>query len=146
MYGEISSTIQTRKGKNMIKNIRKDEMIACVNCYKLLKECVCFENIENRELICNKLNEIRAYRSHMSAELYSRLEEFIEDVIKPIVFDADYFSFLRKEEFGSLDKDGHFVINSESSLENIIFLMYHHTLDLNQKVDEFASNSLKLKL
>lgn len=121
-------------------------MVACVNCYKLLKQCVCFENIENRELIVNKLNEIRAYRSHMNVELYSRLEQFIQDVIKPIVFDADYFSFLRRDEFGALDQEGHFLINSESSLEGMIFLMYHHTLDLNQKVDEFASNSLKLKL
>lgn len=130
----------------MTKDIRKDEMVACVNCYKLLKECVCFENIENRELICNKLNEIRGYRSHMSTELYSNLEQFVQEVIRPIVFDADYFSFLRKDEYGAVDEEGHFVINSENSLECMIFLMYHHTLELNQKVDEFASTGLKLKL
>lgn len=110
-----------------------------MGCYKLLEECVSFEHIEDREFICRNLNLVKDYKKSISEEAYAEIEAFINEIIKPIVYDADYFDFLRKPEYGSYNEQGHFVINSDSSLEMIIFNMYHHTLSLNEKLLEMIS-------
>jgi len=117
---------------------------AVVACYRLLKECIVFENIEDGEFICKNLNMIKEFRGMLSSEMYSHIEQFINDVIKPIVYDADYFAFLKRAEFGSLNEEGHFVINSDRSLEMMIFLLYEHTLELEKQLDEFASKYLNM--
>jgi len=65
---------------------------------------------------------------------------------RPIVYDTNYFDFMIREEFGDYDENGHFVINSDHSLEMMIFLLYDRTLKLDAKIDEFASKQLNLKL
>lgn len=128
----------------MVKKCNKEIETALIECHILLNECVLFKNIENKELICNNLNMLREYRNRLPEDIYSQIDQFAKDVVAPIAFDADYFSFLRREEFGECNDKGHFVINSERSLETMIFLMYHHSLSLAEKVNRFATEVLKL--
>ena len=125
----------------------KDKMIMksseIMACYKLLEECVSFIHIEDKEYICKNLNLIKEYKNDISKEAYSDIEKYVKDVIRPIVYDVDYFEFLRKPEYGSIDEKGHFVINSDRSLETIIFLMYDHTLELNKQLQEMISEYIK---
>lgn len=110
-----------------------------MGCYKLLEECISFEHIEDKEYICRNLNLIKDYKGSIPDKAFGEIEDFVNEVIKPIVYDADYFEFLRKPEYGSRNEQGHFVINSDSSLEMIIFNMYHHTLSLNERLLEMIS-------
>ena len=127
-------------------NKKDDVALASAECHKLLKECISFDNIEDKELICKNLNRIKDYRSKLSDAMYSHIEKFVNETIKPIVYDVDYFNFLKRDEFGSYNDEGHFVINSDHSLEMMIFLMYEHTLELNVKLDEFVSKHLYLNI
>lgn len=115
-----------------------------VDIHRLLKECIIFDNIENREFICRNLNLIKDYKKDISEEMYSAVESFINETIKPIVYDTNYFDFMIREEFGEYDEKGHFVINSDRSLEMMIFLLYERTVELGDKLDEFASKHLYL--
>ena len=126
--------------------VNNEVALAIVECHRLLKECLVFDNIENKEFICKNLNRLKDYRSKLSDEMYSHIEKFVEDIIKPIVYDVDYFDFIKREEFGSYNDKGHFVINSDCSLEMMIFLMYEHTLELNEQLEEFASKYLYLNV
>lgn len=121
---------QTNKNANITLTIKK--------CHSILKECVSFDNIEDKEFIYNKLNIIKGYQNALPNEVNSKLDKFIKETIYPIIYDADYFSFLKRAEYGSYNENGHFEINSEHSLEMMIFLLYEHTLKLGNKIDEFA--------
>ena len=85
-----------------MKRINKKEAIE--KCYKFLKECIEFENIEDRKFIFKNLTKIEGYREKLGEDTYLHIQQFINETIKPIVFDADYFSFLKRDEFGSFDK------------------------------------------
>jgi hypothetical protein len=128
----------SQKGHSLKKklDVKSPEIMAC---YKLLEECVSFEYIEDEQYICRNLNLIKDYKKVISQEVYADVEAYIEETIKPIVYDFDYFDFLKKPEYGSYNEQGHFVINSDSSLEMMIFGMYHHTLSLKEKLLEMMS-------
>ncbi len=126
--------------------LNNKEKIAIVEIHKLLKECIVFDNIEDREFICKNINQIKDYKGVVSDEMYSAVESFIKDVIRPIVYDTNYFDFMIREEFGDYNEEGHFVINSEHSLEMMIFLLYERTLELGEKLDDFASKHLYLNV
>ena len=130
----------------MHKNITEDGAKTIVEIHRLLKDCIVFENIEDREFICRNINLIKAYKKDVSEEMYSAVETFINDEIKPIVYDTNYFDFMIRENFGEYNDEGHFVIFSDSSLEMMIFLLYERTLELGEKLDEFASKHLYLNI
>lgn len=128
----------------MRKNITEDGAKAIVEIHRLLKDSIIFDNIEDREFICNNINLIKDYKKTVPEEIYSAVEKFIHDEIKPIVYDTYYFDFMIHEDFGEYNDEGHFVINSEHSLEMMIFLLYERTIELGEKLDKFASKHLYL--
>ncbi len=119
---------------------------AIIEIHRLLKDCIIFDNIEDREFICRNLNLIKDYKNDISEEMYLAVETFINETIKPIVYDTNYFDFMIREEFGDYNEEGHFVINSDRSLEMMIFILYERTLELGEKLDEFASKHLYLNI
>ena len=131
-----------------MKNIELNNEVAkaIAEIHRLLKECIVFDNIEDREFICKNLNLIKEYKGIVSDEMYSAVEGFVTDVIRPIVYDTNYFDFTIREEFGAYNEEGHFVINSDRSLEMMIFLLYERTLELGEQLDEFASKHLYLNI
>ena len=130
----------------MKEKINSEGAKAIVEIHRLLKDCIIFGNIEDREFICKNLNLIKDYKNDIPQEMYSAVESFITETIKPIVYDTNYFDFMIREEFGNYDEKGHFVINSDRSLEMMIFLLYERTLELGEKLDEFASKHLYLNI
>lgn len=118
------------------------EAVIVVEIHKLLKECIEFENIENSDFIYKNLNLINGYKKALSDEMCKQLDKFIEDTIQPIVDDDNYFSFLHSSEFGSFNDEGIFEINSEHSFKMIIALMCKHIIELDEKLDKFASKHL----
>lgn len=130
----------------MNKSVTNESAKAIVEIHRLLKDCIIFDNIEDREFICRNLNLIKDYKNDISDEMYSDIESFINEIIEPIVYDTNYFDFMIREDFGDYNEEGHFVINSDSSLEMMIFLLYERTIELGEKLDEFASKHLYLNI
>lgn len=122
-----------QKMKKMFRS-KRHEGNDIVASYKLLEECIDYEHIEDEEYILGNLQIVRDYKPMLPLELQNDIEEFIETIVYPVVFDRNYFSFLNRPEFGDINEEGHFVINSEKSLEMMIFLMYEHTLELHEKL------------
>ena len=105
-----------------------------VYIFMLLSECVHFEHIEDTEKILQNLGYARENIYSLPKEFRTEVEQFIEEVINPIIYDMNYFDFLHKAEYGEFSSEGHFVINSERSLEMIIYEMYNHTIELHEKL------------
>ena len=96
--------------------------------------------------IQSNLNLIKDYKGLITDEMYSAIENFIDSAIRPIVYDTNYFDFIKRDEYGEYDENGHFIINSDRSLEMMIFLLYERTLELREQLDEFASEYLSLNI
>ena len=122
------------------------EAVIVVEIHKLLKECIDFDNIENADFIYKNLDLINGYKKALSNKMCKQLDKFIEETIEPIIADEEYFSFLHSEEFGTYNKEGIFEINSEHSAKMMIALLCKHTIELDEKLDEFASKYLYQKV
>lgn len=128
------------------KSIKKADYLKTsdvVYIFMLLSECVHFEHIEDVEKIMENLYYVRENIYSLPKELRAEVEQFIEEVIEPIIYDLDYFNFLHKAEYGEFNSEGHFVINSERSLEMIIYEMYNHTIELHEKLLKVFSKHIK---
>ncbi len=130
----------------MSKKIKKADFLSTseiVYIFMLLSECVHFEHIEDAEKIMENLGYIRENIYSLPKEFRAEVEQFIEEVIHPIIYDLNYFDFLHKSEYGEFNSEGHFVINSERSLEMIIFEMYNHTIELHEKLLKVFAKYIK---
>ena len=95
---------------------------------------------EDKAFQSNKLFDIRQYRNKLPEDTYKKIESFVNENIRPMVYDSDYWAFIEKDEqYGSYDEKNHFIVDSDSSLECIIFRKYHHVIDLLQKLSDFLS-------
>ena len=117
-----------------------DINIVLQKCHKIFDECVSFDNIENSEFICGKLHMVKEIINELPTEKQLKINNFIDEVISPIIYDKDYFSFLKRKELGSYNDEHHFEINSEESLEMMIYLLYEHTFELKKIINNFITN------
>lgn len=104
---------------------------------KTLFDCLDFEHIEDDEYIKKQLKEIRKSFRDLPIETTTIIENFIKMYVYPILFNTDYFNFTRKDEFGKINEQGIFEINSEASLDKILFLMYQHSFYLQNCLREY---------
>lgn len=111
--------------------------------FTILSDCINFENIENRKYILKNINIVRKNIYSLPNDLRLDTEQFIKDVIEPIVYNLDYFCFLKKAEYGDLDPENNFVIKSDSALEYMIFDLYNHTIELQEKLLKVFAKYIK---
>lgn len=106
-----------------------------IECHILMVEAL--KGYEDRAFQSNKLFELRQYCNQLPEEMNKKIIEYANDIIRPMIYDADYWSFIEKDEnYGAYDDDHHFIIDSDRSLECIIFRKYHHVHDLLEKLSD----------
>ncbi|MCQ2522616.1 MAG: hypothetical protein MJ105_09605 [Lachnospiraceae bacterium] len=107
-----------------------------IECHILM--CEALKGYEDRAFQSNKIFEIRQYSNQLPEDMNNKITEYVKQVIRPMVYDADYWSFIEKDEnYGAYDDDHHFIINSDFSLERIIFRKYHYIHDLLEELSKF---------
>lgn len=115
--------------------------------YKILRECVKFENIENDITISKYLVQLFYYVDDIPNDLFIQIVTFVKDNFMPLIFDVDYFEFLYDEQFGEFaeGEDGDvFVINSERSRDTMMYLKYQTVFEFVEKIDQFANEYLQI--
>ena len=117
-----------------MKTKDRNASLDVVACYMLLAECISFEHIEDEEFILNNLECVEELYKYFSDDFRAEIEGFINTTILPIVDDPSYFDFLDKEEYGTRQEDGSFVLNSGQAIEMIYCEMRFHILFLNEKL------------
>lgn len=122
--------------------MKKNIKILLAECHHEMSEAI--KGYENREFQCNKLFDIRMYRNKLPEEMYKKIDEFVNETIRPMIYDEDYWSFLKEEQYGNYDEKGHFIISSDASFEAMIFKKYNHAYDLLQKLNVFMSEEFNL--
>lgn len=114
-----------------------------IECHILMVEAL--KGYEDRAFQSNKLFEIRQYSNHLPEEMNKKISDYVNDNIRPMIYDVDYWSFIEKDEqYGSYDGNKHFIVDSDCSLECIIFRKYHHIHDLHEKLNAFMSEEFHL--
>lgn len=114
-----------------------------IECHILLSEAL--KGYEDRAYISNKLFELRQYCNKLPENVYEKIKEFADKNIRPMAYDADFWSFIEKDEScGSYNEEKHFVIDSDRSLENIIFKKYNYVHDLLIELSEYMSDEFGL--
>lgn len=109
-----------------------------IECHILMSEAL--KAYEDRAVQSNKLYELKQYSDQLPDEMNKKVTEYVDTNIRPMIYDVDYWSFIEKDEqYGSYDDKNHFIVNSNSSLESIIFKKYHYVYDLLQKLNDFMS-------
>lgn len=109
-------------------------------CQKLMAEAI--ESYNNKGKQSDKLHEIRMYRNQIPENIYKKIENFVNDNIRPMVYDFDYFSFLKDENYGIWDENNHFIIDNDVALETMIMEQYKHILGLLDKLNDFVIKEL----
>ena len=121
----------------------KNSETMLIECRILMNEAL--KGYEDRAFMSNKLYEITMYRNKLPEDIYKKIREFVDTKIRPIIYDTDYWSFVEKDEScGSYNKENHFIIDSDRSLENIIFRKYNHVHDLLMELSNFMSEEFSL--
>lgn len=114
-----------------------------IECHIEMREAI--KGYDDRAFQSNKLFDIRQYSNKLPEEIYKKIELFVNENIRPMVYDADYWSFIEKDEqYGSYDEKKHFILDSDRSLESIVFRKYNHAYDLLQKLSNFMSEEFNL--
>ena len=123
--------------------MNKEVETKLIECYILMSEAL--KGYKDRAFQSNKLFEIRQYSNQLPDEMNKKISEYANQTIRPMVYDVDYWSFIEKDEqYGSYDADNHFIVDSDRSLECIIFRKYHHIHDLLEKLSMFMSKEFHL--
>lgn len=117
---------------------------ALIECHILMAEAL--DGYDDVGIVCERMAHIREYESILPSGMYQSIDSYVRDVIRPLVFDLDYWSFLRKDQYGATNDDGHYIVNSENSLEMIIFAKYHHILDLKDQLNAFMKEEFGLNV
>ena len=116
--------------------MNKDIETKLIECHILMVEAL--KGYEDRAFQSNKLFEIKQYSNPLPEDMKKKITEYVNRIIRPMVYDSDYWSFIEKDEqYGSYNEDNHFVVDSDRSLECIIFRKYHHIHDLLEELSNF---------
>lgn len=67
-----------------------------IECHILMVEAL--KGYEDRAFQSNKLFELRQYSNQLPDEMNKKITEYANDTIRPMVYDADYWSFIEKDE------------------------------------------------
>lgn len=123
--------------------MNKETETTLIKCHILMNEAL--KGYKDRAYMSNKLFEIIQYHNKLPEDIYKKIMEFVDANIRPMVYDADYWSFVEKDEScGSYNKNHHFIIDSDRSLEIIIFKKYNYVHGLVMKLDDFMSEEFKI--
>ena len=121
----------------------EDNKDKLADVYVLMYEA--FKGYEDRCYMSNKLFEIMQYRNLLPEEVFGKIKKFADENIRPMIFDADYWSdIIKNNNNGSYDEKNHFIIDSNRSLENIVFQRYEHICGLLDKLGAFMEDEFHL--
>ena len=114
-----------------------------IECHIEMSEAI--KGYDDKAFQCNKLFDIRQYRNKLPEKIYKKINLFVDKNIRPMVYDVDYWNFIDKDkQYGSYNDNNHFIVDSDRSLECIIFRKYQHAQDLLLKLSEFMSEEFHI--
>ena len=122
-----------------MKRYNEKQFIARLEIYILLRECVKYKNIRNKDLIVDNLNMLNGYKGVVQDKIYKKLQDFITDEIRPILYDLDYFKFMEEIESDDSNGESYSKLTLEEKVEMKVCKLYERTLELAEKIEKFAS-------
>lgn len=79
-----------------------------IECHILMIEAL--KGYEDRAFQSNKLFELRQYSNQLPDEMNKKITEYANGIIRPMIYDADYWAFIEKDEqYGSCDENKFYI-------------------------------------
>ncbi|MBR4981240.1 MAG: hypothetical protein IKY94_01610 [Lachnospiraceae bacterium] len=122
-----------------MKKYNEKQFVARLEIYILLRECVKYKNIRNKDLIVENLNMLNGYKGVVPDKIYKKMQDFITDEIRPILYDPNYFDFMEVVESDDSKDESCSELTLEERVEMKVCKLYERTLELAEKIDEFVS-------
>ena len=110
-------------------------------CLFLIEEAI--RNYQNICIMNDKIHEITLYRDKIPKKQFEKIMDFVNTKIRPMIFDMDYYSYLKDESYGKYNAEGHFIISSNRNLESIIWLKFQRSLELLDELRHFEDLYIK---
>lgn len=83
--------------------MKKEIETKLIECHIIMVEAL--KGYEDRAFQSNKLFELRQYSNQLPNEMNQKITEYVNNTIRPMVYDVDYWSFIEKDEqYGSCDE------------------------------------------
>lgn len=119
------------------------EKYIIVKLYLKLLECTRPENLDNTELICNNIRDIKAMKPFLSSEIYASFMKVIVKHIQPIIDDnTKFLSSLHTPDIGFFNDTGDFEIKGEYELKLLFAKLCQLSINLEMSVEEWAESEL----
>lgn len=117
----------------------KKQFLSRLEITILLMDCVKYKNIRNKDLIVENLNMLNGYKGVVPDKIYKKMQDFITDEIRPILYDPNYFDFMEEVEANDSKDESCSELTLEERVEMKVCKLYERTLELAEKIDEFVS-------
>lgn len=109
------------------------------DCYRLIKECVNLEHIEDSGFIASAIEKIDLFRIAIPPVLYRQIDIFIEENLCPLIDDAELSIDIKEyvtNHSGVISESG-----SEEPSEDFLRVV-QFWLAMDKKVEVFAEKTL----
>lgn len=113
------------------------------DCYKEMKDYLHSDDVESEDRFCEMYNNISKCEIAVPAELFKKIDQFVDDNLAPIVYDRkETFKSCYTEDIGSFNEDGVFCTRDEESTHKLCMNFMLVLFNIEQKVEDFAKTDL----
>lgn len=126
------------------RNISDFQKQQIMQCYKLIKEYLRSENVENADEY-NKLHmELYDLKPFLPNVIFEQIMEFVLKEVEPLT--SNYYEIftepMMKKGYGYINDNGAFEIKDEESVKMVIAHFYEVLFTLEEKLEKFAEEKL----
>ena len=116
---------------------------AILDCYLAMKEYMHDENLEDEERFYEMYDTCEQQKSVIPNRIYSKIKNFINSTLAPIVFENDtVYAACYAEDICYQDENGHYVVKKEEDIKTLLLRYFSKTLEIEEKLDRFAADEL----
>lgn len=112
-------------------------------CYDMMMDYLLSDDVDNEEVYCSMRMEIGKMSVCIPDEIYSKITEFVDNNLEPIIYDHDnYFSELYTEEIGYYDEEHRFCMKDENATRKFLGLYLQKIFEIKTNLEQFGKKEL----
>ena len=117
---------------------------ALFKMYELMKEYLHDDNLEYEDCFSHMWYEIQKYRILVPNELFSIINDFIDNYLAPIIYEPEItYAACYTDEIGNYNDEGAWVVKSEEARKQMCINFMLKNIEIEEALDRFAVKELQ---
>lgn len=117
---------------------------AIFKIYELMKYYLHDDEMEDEECFSRMWCEVEKQRILIPIELFSKVSEFVDNYIAPIVYEPKtIYASCYTDEIGFVNDDGNWEVKSEEALKQMAMNFMLKNIEIEEALDDFAMRELQ---